>query len=88
MKVTENFKKLASTAQKDGYKTIVSIIGAYKATTYCFEVPIERVLSSEIGTEFTHGHTGRWSGCQNTRNLNSKWIGYMELFNKYSIKEN
>ncbi len=82
MKVTSNLKDKLRLAQQKGYKRVYSIVGAYKATTYCNVAEINELLNLPIGT--TYGPPprigGRWAGWPNIRHMNPKEdIQYSEL---------
>lgn len=89
MKVTVNLKEKAEKAKKDGYKNVYTVVGAYKATTYCVFYDIQKdILDRPVGYNWGCGRPyntiDMWTGFPNTRMVDSKKdIMYTELFATY-----
>ena len=91
MKVTKRFKKLLSAAKADGYENVYSVVGAYRATTYCVFNRIDKILEKPEGYDYGRQrpyHTEyMWTDHPNTRMVGDRDIMYHEVFRIYGKGE-
>jgi hypothetical protein len=92
MKITDNFKSALAAAKAKGYENVYTVLGAYRATTYCAFFPITVLLEVETGIrvsrdqpDFSSG--GRWTGYNNTRQVGKRDISYTEVFKKFGKRK-
>lgn len=83
MKITQRFKDKLAIAKKRGYQRVYVVVGAYKATTYCYFVDIDELLPLPVGATYNRParYTSRWAGHPNTRQATSTDIKYSEVLN-------
>ena len=91
MKITQNFINKLNQAKNNGYENVYSVVGAYRATTYCVFHSIDSLLNLDIGFDFgnqrPNNFEGMWTGHPNTRMVNhEKDIMYSDLFRIFDEK--
>lgn len=82
MIITKNLKDKLVMAKEKGYERVYVVVGSYRATTYCYYVSIDNLLSMPEGTSY-HPYSKPltpWRGTPNTRQRTKNDIIYSELF--------
>ncbi len=81
MRITENLKTKLMKAKERGYRRVYVVVGAHKATTYCYFVDIDDLLTRPVGTDYGPERPyGPWRGWPNTRHVQPGDIQYSRLF--------